>query len=309
VKGGLINGLAPDTTIWTNYLCDILEHPSNFSHNVPADSPDNIAAATIGAARTNPSRPSADIPVNLLELGQLGYLFKSAGKSFLGSFGSNYLRSEFGVKPIARDLYKLFYFKNILNSRINELKRLNSQGGLKRTVAVYRGSQTAPVQNWVYQSNFGFFSGGGHWTTTELVKVHCRWLHAASFFPCDTDDGDLVKQATNAILGLSTTQWDTYWEALPWSWLIDWMSTCGTFFQATRNIVPASLSSVSVMRHTRSEYVAPASNINGTAQCSAWTAIREDKSRVLSTIFPTATMNFLTEDQMAIVASLAIRKL
>lgn len=328
-RGGYINGRQPDTTTWTQYIADAYSNPSDFGHHPPGDSPDNLAAATLGAARTNPSRPSVDVPAELLQLGDTANMLKRAPRSLqewskkssnifrdsadqgnlAGFAGRSNLFWNFGVAPLVQDLMKLLHFKDVVNSRIKELKRLHANGGLKRTVTVYSGSNQSQVLSWLVQSNFGFYTVPSKWTTTEEVRTHCRWFPAATFFPFDSDDGDLVKQARAAVIGMSLSNWGTYWEALPWSWLIDWCSTCGAYFAATRNVLPASLSSVSVMRHTRTEFWMGSSNVSGTASVSPCTVTLETKDRTLSSVFPSATLNFLTEGQMGIVSSLAVRRL
>jgi hypothetical protein len=330
LEGGLINGRQPDTTVWTNYLADAYENASRFGHLYLAESPDNFQAATEGAARTNPSRPSADIPANLLELGTLGSLMRAAPKTLreafdkglphpfrnlerfapnsVGEAASLNLYVNFGLLPILGDIQKCLQLKKIMNDRIKEIKRLHGAKGLRRTVTVWDGSTRAEGP-FTAQSVFGFYSQPATVITTEQVRTHCRWFPAAEFLPWDHDDGDMVKQAYKAVLGLSLTQLDTYWEALPWSWLIDWMSTCGSYFRASRNIIPCSLPITTVMRHTKTEWSFGPSNTNGTAQVAPGRVIIEDKSRVLWPVFPSAHLAFLTKDQMGIVSSLAVQRL
>ncbi|DAD51677.1 maturation protein [ssRNA phage Zoerhiza.1_28] len=312
-KGGVINGRSPEGTVWTDYISDHLESANGWGHDRPADSPDAIAAATEGAARTNPSRPSADIPANLLELGALSHAMRNAPSTLgrmwqaAGALGRANLYVEFGLKPIVGDLIKVLDLKRLINQRVKELQRLRSEKGLRRTVTVYDGS-THGMWNAVVQSNFQFFTTDAAYITSERVRVHCRWYPAAFSLPWETTDDDMVKQAYKALLGLDLTQWDTYWEALPWSWLIDWMSTCGQYFRATRNIIPARLGAVTVMRHTRTEWNFGQCR-NGDAVCSPAHVVREDKDRVLAPVSPSATLTFLTPGQMGIVSSLAVQRL
>jgi len=226
----------------------------------------------------------------------------------VGDAASANLYINFGLIPVIGDIMKCLKLKAIIDGRVKEIKRLHSDKGLRRTVTVYKGSNRVTGPSTV-QSNFGFFSQETTIVTTQEVRVHCRWYPAAEFLPWDHVDDDMVKLATKAVLGLSLTQLDTYWEALPWSWLIDWMSTCGNYMRASRNIIPCSLPITTVMRHTKSEWALSPSNVNGTAQVSAARVTVEDKDRVLWPVFPTATLAFLTEDQMGIVSSLAVQRL
>jgi len=315
IDGGILNGRQPDSTVWTNYICDYVSQQSNFGHNHPVDSPDLFAASTMGAARTNPSRPSVDIPAELLQLGEVGPLLRDAPKllrnkfRLLGLAGRSNLYVQFGLVPLMEDILKLLDLKKVIDSRVKELQRLHdpSGRGLRRTVTVYTGSTTSQWDE-VYQSNLGFYHGPVRQITTEVVRVHCRWLPDIGFFPWDRDDSDLVHQARRAVIGMDPTQLDTLWEALPWSWMIDWMSTCGTYFKANRNVIPAILNAVTVMRHTKTEYTGGVSN--GTdSKVSPFTVSLETKLRSIGAVFPTATLTFLSENQMGLVSSLAVRRL
>jgi hypothetical protein len=237
----------------------------------------------------------------------LPLLIKNAGNSILARIGTTNLKYQFGLKPLIGDLLKLTMLKQAINRRVAELQRLHSEKGYRRTVTVYSGTVT-DSSNEVYQSNFGYYSGHMTKVTSEVVRVHCRWYPSATFFPWDEKDGDLCKLATKALLGW-TVDYTTIWEALPWSWLIDWCSGVGNFINAGRNTVGATLGSVTVLRHQRTEYCGAASNVNGTAQVEPWSVLRHTKDRTLSSVFPTATFEFLNNSQMGIVGSLAVRGL
>jgi len=306
-SGGLINGRAPDSTVWTNYIADIFEGLRSFGHTTPVGSPDNLAAATMGAKMTNPSRPYVDIPSEVLQLHDIAQALHRIGSTFASRAAGAYVGTEFGVNPYIQDFLKLMKIKDAINSRVAEINKVQSNGGLRRTVTVFDGSYSIADFDQLMQSNFGYFVSKGRYCSTERVRVHCRWYPSATFFPWEQTVHPAVELAEKALLG-KTIDMATAWELIPWTWLLDWFGNVGSYLSATRNVVQARLASVTVMRHRRSEWTWSPSNINGTAQCGAANAIRETKDRVLSAVFPEASLPFLNEGQLGIAAGITILK-
>lgn len=308
-SGGLINGRQPDSTVWTNYIADIFEGLRSFGHTQPAGSPDDILAATLGAKATNPSRPYVDIPSEFFQLHDIATALKHQMQKFSLAIGgaSAFVGTEFGVNPLLGDLEKLLKLKGAINKRVGELMRLHDNGGLKRTVQVFKGSFSASDFDQLMQSNFGFYTSRGRYCSSEEVRVHCRWVPSSIFFPFEHDDSPLIDQAKKAVTGW-TIDMATAWQLIPWTWLLDWCGSVSDYLYATRNVVGAKLSSVSVMRHQRSEWTWAPSNVNGTAQVGAAHAFRDTKDRKLSTVFPEASLPFLNESQMGILAGLSVLK-
>jgi hypothetical protein len=117
-----------------------------------------------------------------------------------------------------------------------------------------------------------------------------------------------------ALLGVTDNiiDFSTVWEALPWSWLIDWGTTVGDYLKAKRNIIPAVLQDVRIMRHVRSEWtwsrVVYATNPEGSM--SSGFRVLETKSRSPSTpVAPTAHFPFLSGKQVGILSSLAVTRM
>lgn len=303
-QGGVID--KPDTGFFSasfeSYVADLLGNSNEFPHIGVSGAPNNVAAATAGAASTNPSRPYVDIPVNVLELGDVTRLLQRQGEG-LARLGRENLRYQFGIRPLVSDLTKLLYFSDQVERRVQELTRLRSSKGLRRTTGVFSGTGTDSISR-VVQSDGIFVVGTFGGVTTQNVSVHCRWL------PDDVGSlsapGAMRSLARRAVLGLTLDQ-STLWEAMPWSWLVDWGSNIGQFFRANRNIVGAVLSDVAVMRHTRTEYTWEGYH-QGDVRITPITAIRESKERASSFVAPTAHFPFLSGNQMGILASLAVTR-
>jgi hypothetical protein len=301
--GGLLNGHRSNLD-FSNFYPAVYQW-GNFPHhtNLPG-SPSDIAAATQAAARTNPSRPYVDVPVFIFELGDIAQTLRDQGRTVIRQLAGNNLRYQFGIAPIVNDLFKLINFGRALQNRIRELERLKSQRGLRRTVDIGRYSQMGNYEK-ILQSQ-GILAKGIFWcNTVEDVKAHCRWIPSADFLKLKQYD---VEWLAKKVLHGLTFDKSTVWEAIPWTWIVDYCSTIGNYFKAKRNMVDCQLQSVSVMRHTTTTYAFPGKTHDDTFYFSSSVVKRETKSRKLVTIAPTAHLPFLTANQVGIITSLAITR-
>lgn len=289
------------------YLLDIYDNiGSNFPHlNAPLSEAgkNDVYYATLAASRSNPSRPYVDIPVNLLELGDIASLIRRQGhRAFAQEYASRNLQYQFGIAPLVGDLVKIADLQDAIAGRIRQMNRLAGSTGYRRTMSMGAWeNEDHPIRT--AQSNFTYIPVQYHAYTGQLIRCHVRWIPQVNFGRLSLTDRQRL--AFRAALGLTVDR-STLWEALPWSWLIDWCSTAGNYFQATRNIIPAILSHVSVMRETRTEWVGdPGGGFNPPQRVKV---IRHSKTRALSFVAPTAHFPFLNGTQMGIVASLAVTR-
>ena len=269
----------------------------------PGQLPDAVYAAQ-AVARTNPSRAYVDIPVNVLELGDITTLLRDSGHTLIKKIASNNLRYQFGIRPLVEDLLKLRNFHDQVHRRIKEIERLQSPRGLRRTLELDNLTSTVTRNN-EYLQTAGFIARKTYDTVgRRQIKAHVRWKAG----------GNLVKinqplayaQATKAVLGL-TLDFATVWEALPWSWMIDWGSNIGDYFKANRNIIPAELVGVWLTKHTTSTSQIPAFE-TADERITAINVIKETKTRERVIVTPTAHFPFLSGNQLGILASLAITR-
>jgi len=307
VDGGRLNkpNVGFFSSWFTNYRVDMLDTGNCFDHLGLVDDIFNVDAATQAAARTNPSRPYVDVVTNALQLGELFHLIRDSGRNFFRSIGNNNLMNEFGIKPLVGDLAKMLRFTDQVNHRVGEIQRLRSQHGLRRTCGILSTSNSAKVNKFIQTQNFTLREDFDV-VTSLTIKAHCRWLPAGDCASLARPDAARAL-AQRAVLGL-TVDSSTLWELIPWSWLIDWGTNIGQYFTAHRNIIPATLSDVAIMRHTRT-----VAEWGGKAQddwsCTGIRYTRENKTRATSFVAPTAHIPFLSGEQMGIVASLAVTRL
>jgi hypothetical protein len=308
--GGIINHpLDTAGTGFQSYVCDMLRSTVAGPHiGNPDGIPGDVAAATTAAARTNPSRPYVDVPVELLQIGELFHLIQKRSQDLIREFGRENLRYQFGIKPVVEDVVKMFNFQDQVDRRVKEVERLKTQKGLRRTVTVGMGSLASDVL-WTQQSNGMFLSTRARGNTVRTKRVHCRWTPTADLSKMYTPT-EMRRLIQRCVLGL-TIDFSTVWELIPWSWLIDWGTNVGSYLSASRNIIPASLTTCVVMTHTRTEWSAP--GLSGTKNTKPYSLepiqiIREGKTRTTVSPSVTAQFPFLSGNQLGILASLAVTK-
>jgi len=308
VQGGRINKpyVGFFSSWFQNYRADMLDVQGVTDHLEIIDEPGDTDAVTQAAARTNPSAPYVDVPVNVLQLGELATLLRGKGRSFIRDLGTNNLMYQFGIVPLVGDLAKMIDFNDQVSRRVGVINRLQSSGGYRKTIGLWSGSNQAFVDKFI-QTQGVFIRGDFDVTTSTSVKAHMRWLPQGDYSHLSSPQAqrDLARRA---VLGL-TFDLSSAWELIPWSWLIDWGTTIGDYFAANRNIIPAVLNDHSIMRHSRTVASWPG-YAEGDWSCSGIQYTKETKRRSNSGfVAPVAHLPFLSANQMGIVASLAVTRL
>lgn len=298
-----------------DYQADILLSNGNFPHLSVGGIPIDVEAATAAAARTNPSRPYVDVVQNVLELGDVVRLIKHRGDGIVAdamhygfpgrwawkTAARTNLLYRFGIAPLVGDLVKLCNFNDQLARRVAILQKLQTPKGYRKTVDIGTYSATSKVSK-PCQSNYVTVNRVFEGNTVVKVKAHCRWKPVGDLTPLQSP-ASMRALARKAVLGLTVDQ-SSAWELLPWSWLIDYASNVGQYFAAQRNIVPAQLTGVHVMRHTRTTWTCP-----GQYPMTGINFERETKSRKASFVAPVAHFEVLNSKQMGILASLMITRM
>lgn len=223
----------------------------------------DAVAATMALARTNPSRPTVDVWNFLFELKdipqmifQIGNLMRKYGtnpsknwpksQELIRDIGSGYLGWTFGWDQLGRDLMKLCDFVGSVEKRTEEFRRL-SHGSLRRRVDLINHTELVTVNDAfycgpLYQSKVkaSLKVGAGH-----RLWVRVRYKPTAETF--SILGGDQLELARSIVWG-HKPDWSTIWNAIPWTWLVDWFSTAGDFFAANRNRLAVSVDDIAIMR-------------------------------------------------------------
>lgn len=291
------------STHYTDYMSTwAASNSQRYTHislfGVPNDS--HFAAQAV--ARTNPSNPYVDVPVNILELADVIRTFQVTGRNLITKAAEHNLRFNFGIKPIVTDLVKLTDFQAQVEKRLKMIRKLADRK-YRKTVKLGTWSETFTVNRSV-ETQYKIVRVDILKQTKLDVKGHVRWKPGMDFQTLSQPE--MSELARKAVLGLEASA-STLWEAFPFSWLADWFSNCGALLAANRNVIPVYLDAVRVMRHTRTETSHPATTYLG-AEITAFKCISETKRRDTALLIPSAHIPFLTGNQLGILSSLGALK-
>jgi hypothetical protein len=306
--------------------------PSNLFDHVnygiadPSESDATLAARIL--ANTNPSRPEVLLPVFLFELRELPGLIAGAGellfkesrellvrkylKDPTARTAALHLGIQFGLAPLVSDLKRLVMFTDSVAKRQKEMDRLFSGSGLKRRFKM--GSREMPGSRAFSGTGAGFAGGISSTAEGQLVVEQwgtVRWKPTPLALTSPLRKGS-PNQVRAAILGLRPDQITlNVWEALPFSWLIDWFTNFGDVIQAQSGRLLAIPSRPCIMKHhvqtlTHPPYY-PCLLVGGSEQAHTLMpgSIRSEvKARSVVNLSLSADMPILSASQLSILGAL-----
>lgn len=291
-----------------NYLCYFSQQGLANLGSYPSldtGSPSDASVASTVLSKTNPSKAYVDLPVGIAELRELPEIIrtqyaKSIKEALTKGAATSYLTYQFGLKPFVDDMKKMLNFHSRVEKRVKEIKHLQRKG-LRRTIDIGGYSATTKYPNTVLQSSVIFITRDVEHVATERVWGHVRYRPAPILLKYSNDQ--LRALAYRAVLGL-TVDFNTAYQLIPWSWLVDWFSNLGDIVESSRNIVPVTHDQPLVMRHVRNEFSFPEWT-SGLAYLSPGKVSIETKSRKRVPVTLSVDIPFLTKRQSAILASIA----
>jgi hypothetical protein len=202
---------------------------------------------TKALAGMNPNRPIVDLPLFIFELKDIPRMLRDAGRIiFRGDIAAkdipgSYLSFKFGHAPLFSDLQKLLDYGEACESAIARLKRADARNRFSGTLDKYRFSLGS--------------AAGGYNTPYSIAKVHWKqtlyshrtvW-YSAKLSPLYTlPEWDSPIARARWALGLNVSL-ETIWNAIPWSWLIDYFTNIGSFLAAYRGGMPQGIDSICIM--------------------------------------------------------------
>jgi hypothetical protein len=232
--GGLINGVSRSTNgapfgEFKDYPCDRYKS-LNFSHILLDDVPTDSGLATQLVGETNPFRTYVSIPLYLFELRELPSLFKSYGDSIIKGAAKGVLTNSFSIRPLVSDLWKLHNFANESAKRSREFEKLHKDGYLVRKRQLFATSASLVNEGVeVNTSNRAFFTGREVKVTQLRTWGYVVWK-TTSLFP--KPEAEALQLMNDAMRGMTLTGFAGAWNALPWSWLIDYFINIGDFLES-----------------------------------------------------------------------------
>lgn len=268
-RGGIVNYIK--TAGFTDYK--IVNWPIQASHilsvaHLPVvGQPSFPDAATMTAARTNPSQPSVGLAVSIAELKDIPRMIhlrsfdeiehirrfgRQPGTGKGGRGSNSVLASEFGYQPIIRDIQSVFRIPQLIESRLKTIRRLG-KGATSRTRDLFAGFNSSEQNSTVTMCSqpITLTSTKQYTRTHETWQGTARW--EANFDIGSLTDSEMLKLAARVSTGLDASQLlSGAWELLPWSWLIDYFGNVGDLLSLTQNALasPVGPVCVSVVKET-----------------------------------------------------------
>jgi hypothetical protein len=155
------------------------------------------------------------------------------GKEWIKWLASNNLKYHFAIKPLLNDVISLLKFGDEVAKRDKELKAL-ATSGLRRKRRLWSEVNNSSREFTVNSANRALLKVMSDMATQHNVHGFVEW------FPQDPAlmKSDSRALARKAVLGMDV-DFSTAWNAMPWSWLVDWCSNVGDILIANRNLVGA----------------------------------------------------------------------
>lgn len=289
---------------FNNYACTYIRgRDADGTRVLPLpDMPSNSWCATECLVKTNPNREEVSVPLFLYEIREIPSLIKKFGDKALSKDGADaLLRWEFGLKPMISDIIKFASFSHMFNKRMKEIRRLNERG-LRRTIHHGSWSESQHYSGNLHSNGATFLGKPMTKTTTAEKWSYVKWTPDRDTL--DMDPSEMMWKVLRVVYGLSVdTQF--LWNAIPWSWLVDWGTNMGDYLASRRNLIGASPSPVEVMTHTRTQ-TSFGSHKGGTATLSAGNVFHETKTRRRSSPSIQAHLPIMNSRQYSILGSLAV---
>lgn len=195
-------------------------------------------------ARSNPTSPVVNLPVFWVELKDLPDMLRQAGRFLAaGRKWRQYLRSQhqtrdlatanlafqFGWAPLIGDLYKLATFQDAVDKRRKHLLGRQRDGVQRAGFPVGSTSFSGSSSSTANFGNYRNFSIGLRWTGSSESWCVLKWRPTSGGKLLPPKDDDLRPY----LLGLHPSQIAiNVWEALPWSWLVDYFTNIGDIIKA-----------------------------------------------------------------------------
>jgi hypothetical protein len=282
-------------------------------------------------ANANPNRAKVDLPLFIYELKDLPELILLARSIWKFSGGrlkdyqrllraadtkgasGLYLAYKFGLEPMVRDIVKLFDFATSVADQVKLLDDLVKGLHLNRDLA---------------PSSFsGNWTVGPDLNSNPYVNIAFNYLAKCSNAPPPYDgerrvwytmDAKLLTElpsslaekrelASDIVTGMYLDL-DFAWNAIPFTWLIDWFSNFGTIISQTRGTLKCQYQDLNIMVHdtltAKVEWAKPTGVIGPSSSEMKYHRKRR-KCWSVPYNWPTFTLPLLSDSQIGILGALA----
>lgn len=286
----------PTVPAATGYLSP--ESSARFSQN------QSLAQEMI--ANNHPFAPVYSIPVAIKELVEVASLFDLGFKSLMGFAGNTYLNYRFGWKQFHQDLKTLASITKDLERRIRMFKALTKDGHFHVKQFLRKESGTIPEYIGVHHSAYGITATGPYsssWNTKIWGSFTWR---VTGELDIPVDELGMFNKALSVILDLESIDKHTAWNLVPFSWLVDYFLSVGSYLQSQQARYVLQPVDVCIMRHYVHE--ARATVTGGSAGITSTSGYfrREIKTRdvVFPADAPLLSFDLLRADRWKVILAL-----
>jgi hypothetical protein len=244
------------------------------------------------------------VPNFLFELKDIPEMLYLKGVKLAQRRGNSVAEQNFAWGALIDDLKKLTDFTGQVNNRVKELNALHSSRGLRRKRTVFDATAKATDENVYFHSFEVVCRGRVEKHTSHKIWVSVRWEPDHVNIPSADELVSLARRVVHGWSVDSGTIGSVIWQATPWSWFSDYFFNMGDFLKASRNSVGA-IPFCCVMEQLETnhqqviEFTSP--GITGHPSKSSFV----QKNRTLATAGLTATMPFLSAQQLTTLAGIA----
>lgn len=201
-------------------------------------------------ASANPNKPIVDLPLFLFELRELPRLIKDVSRYFdnggaLVAFrdpGGAAITYQFGIAPLLSDLYSLSFLVRSIQERVKQLKEAGKSKRIEGALGTFSYDHGSLNRSFNYSNSYVYYKY--NFQQVDRAWYVARYELEPTLLP-DLDDGGLSK--FQWALGLKGVSYQTLWNMIPWSWLIDYFSTVGSFLAARRGGIPFKCTDMTIM--------------------------------------------------------------
>jgi hypothetical protein len=197
------------------------------------------AEITQSVLSSNPFRYEVSVPVMIAELLEVSSLFKLNFRSLSTATGSSFLNIKFGWETLIADIKSLSKILKSIESRIQEFNSLVKKGGSRRYCFV---SKKRVTENYSPSSGRACYSASySTWYSDDVATYTSKVWGTVRWKPQRDKVIEVErliaarKELTLILFGLERNVGTQVWEAIPFSWLIDYFLGVGDIFKALEN--------------------------------------------------------------------------
>jgi len=183
----------------------------------------------------------------MVEMLDITSMFKLVARSFSDLLGGSYLSYRFGLPQFIQDIKTLSNITRAIESRMKEYNSLNLHGGLRRNVHLGGASYQSGGNKTIW-STYGHFVTAD-WTSVRKYEVRgsvrWRWKDGVTI---SLTKLEAFNEAVKAVFDLEELDGSTIWNAIPWTWLVDYFVDVNSWLSANENTSWVEPYDISVVR-------------------------------------------------------------